>query len=213
MPFAARLGLLGRQLDRRRIDSKTFIEILRCIRDNAVKDIDSVGGDEKAKSERVFLLSSESLTEGPPDKLCDQVSDGALDTRWRAEQTSMLPTSGAATKDNVVTAGGESTTRVKIDDLDVARVASTQTDSVNSDKDMVKLTSTELERTTARASEKSSDKLDAYMKHVDKLQNALGAKPNGNSCCVPQTKSSRSSPSNSMNWIGKDDDVRHKPCL
>jgi hypothetical protein len=34
---------------------------------------------KKAKTERVFLLSSESVNEGHPDKLCDQVSDAVLD--------------------------------------------------------------------------------------------------------------------------------------
>ena len=34
---------------------------------------------KKAKSERVFLFSSESVNEGHPDKLCDQVSDAVLD--------------------------------------------------------------------------------------------------------------------------------------
>eukprot|EP00419_Tripos_fusus_P050625 CAMPEP_0172836110 /NCGR_PEP_ID=MMETSP1075-20121228/26264_1 /TAXON_ID=2916 /ORGANISM="Ceratium fusus, Strain PA161109" /LENGTH=51 /DNA_ID=CAMNT_0013679289 /DNA_START=115 /DNA_END=266 /DNA_ORIENTATION=+ len=33
----------------------------------------------KAKMERVFLFSSESVNEGHPDKLCDQVSDAVLD--------------------------------------------------------------------------------------------------------------------------------------
>ncbi len=34
---------------------------------------------KKAKIERIFLFSSESVNEGHPDKLCDQVSDAVLD--------------------------------------------------------------------------------------------------------------------------------------
>merc|ERR1712186_39048 len=34
---------------------------------------------KKAKTERIFLFSSESVNEGHPDKLCDQVSDAVLD--------------------------------------------------------------------------------------------------------------------------------------
>merc|ERR1712110_840483 len=34
---------------------------------------------KKAKVERKFLFSSESVNEGHPDKLCDQVSDAVLD--------------------------------------------------------------------------------------------------------------------------------------
>ena len=34
---------------------------------------------KKAETERVFLFSSESVNEGHPDKLCDQVSDAVLD--------------------------------------------------------------------------------------------------------------------------------------
>lgn len=33
----------------------------------------------KAKTERVFLCSSESANEGYPDKICDQVSGAVLD--------------------------------------------------------------------------------------------------------------------------------------
>ena len=35
---------------------------------------------KKAKIERSFFFSSESVNEGHPDKLCDQVSDSVLDT-------------------------------------------------------------------------------------------------------------------------------------
>ena len=39
--------------------------------------------EKKAVTERTFLFSSESVNEGHPDKLCDQVSDAVLDTCLR----------------------------------------------------------------------------------------------------------------------------------
>merc|ERR1712232_476178 len=38
---------------------------------------------KKAKCERTFLFSSESVNEGHPDKVCDQVSDAVLDACLR----------------------------------------------------------------------------------------------------------------------------------
>merc|ERR1711981_200964 len=69
---------------------------------------------KKANRERTFLFSSESVNEGHPDKLCDQVSDGVLDTCLRGDPKSK----GAcetATKDNMVMVAGEITTGTKID--------------------------------------------------------------------------------------------------
>merc|ERR1719313_414653 len=43
---------------------------------------------KKAKTERTFLFSSESVNEGHPDKLCDQVSDAVLDTCLTADPKS-----------------------------------------------------------------------------------------------------------------------------
>jgi len=69
---------------------------------------------KKAKSERVFLFSSESVNEGHPDKLCDQVSDAVLDTCLREDPKSKVACE-TATKDNMVMVAGEITTQAKID--------------------------------------------------------------------------------------------------
>merc|ERR1711972_437223 len=45
---------------------------------------------KKARTERVFLFSSESVNEGHPDKVCDQVSDAVLDTCLRADPKSKV---------------------------------------------------------------------------------------------------------------------------
>jgi len=68
----------------------------------------------------VFLFSSESVNEGHPDKLCDQVSDAVLDTCLRADPKSKVACE-TATKDNMVMVAGEITTQAKIDYPEVVR--------------------------------------------------------------------------------------------
>merc|ERR1712172_116492 len=67
-----------------------------------------------AKMERVFLFSSESVNEGHPDKLCDQVSDAVLDTCLTGDPKSKVACE-TATKDNMVAVMGEITTQAKLD--------------------------------------------------------------------------------------------------
>merc|ERR1712217_950561 len=69
---------------------------------------------KKAKAERVFLFSSESVNEGHPDKLCDQVSDAVLDA-CLTEDPKCKVACETATKDNMVMLAGEITTQAKID--------------------------------------------------------------------------------------------------
>merc|ERR1712086_210516 len=64
--------------------------------------------------ERVFLFSSESVNEGHPDKLCDQVSDAVLDFCLTHDPKSKVACE-TATKDNMVMVAGEITTQAKID--------------------------------------------------------------------------------------------------
>jgi S-adenosylmethionine synthetase len=70
--------------------------------------------------ERTFLFSSESVNEGHPDKLCDQVSDAVLDTCLTADPKSKVACE-TATKDNMVAVMGEITTQAKIDYEKVVR--------------------------------------------------------------------------------------------
>jgi len=69
---------------------------------------------KKAKTDRVFLFSSESVNEGHPDKLCDQVSDAVLDACLTADPKSKVACE-TATKDNMVMVAGEITTQAKLD--------------------------------------------------------------------------------------------------
>jgi len=75
---------------------------------------------KKARTERTFLFSSESVNEGHPDKLCDQVSDAILDTCLTTDPKSKVACE-TATKDNMVAVMGEITTQAKIDYEKVVR--------------------------------------------------------------------------------------------
>merc|ERR1719482_2509510 len=73
-----------------------------------------------AKTERIFLFSSESVNEGHPDKLCDQVSDAVLDTCLRGDPKSKVACE-TCTKDNMVMVAGEITTQTAINYDQVVR--------------------------------------------------------------------------------------------
>jgi S-adenosylmethionine synthetase len=61
-----------------------------------------------------YLFTSESVTEGHPDKLCDQVSDAVLDACIREDKTSRVACE-TLTKTGFVMVAGEITTRAKLD--------------------------------------------------------------------------------------------------
>mmetsp|Transcript_32951 Transcript_32951/g.106552 ORF Transcript_32951/g.106552 Transcript_32951/m.106552 type:complete len:474 (+) Transcript_32951:47-1468(+) len=64
--------------------------------------------------ERIFLFSSESVNEGHPDKVADQVSDAVLDACLTADPYSKVACE-TCTKDNMVMVFGEITTTAKLD--------------------------------------------------------------------------------------------------
>lgn len=69
---------------------------------------------------RTFLFSSESVNEGHPDKICDQVSDAVLDACLKEDPRSKVACE-TVTKDNMVMVAGEITTQAKIDYEKVVR--------------------------------------------------------------------------------------------
>lgn len=66
------------------------------------------------------LFTSESVSEGHPDKLCDQISDAILDECLRQDKYSRVACECFATT-NLLVIGGEITTNAKVDYVAVAR--------------------------------------------------------------------------------------------
>ena len=68
-----------------------------------------------------FLFTSESVSEGHPDKVADQISDAVLDAILKQDKTSRVAAE-TLVKDNLVVLAGEITTNAKhIDYRDIAR--------------------------------------------------------------------------------------------
>ena len=67
-----------------------------------------------------YLLTSESVTEGHPDKLCDQVSDSILDAIMQQDPLARVACETATTT-NLVVLLGEITTSAKVDYERIAR--------------------------------------------------------------------------------------------
>src|SRR5207248_4877333 len=61
-----------------------------------------------------YLLTSESVTEGHPDKVCDQVSDAVLDGMLEQDPNSRVACESAITK-GYCTVIGEVTTHAELD--------------------------------------------------------------------------------------------------
>ena len=67
-----------------------------------------------------FVFTSESVSEGHPDKMCDQISDGILDALLAEDRDSRVACETLA-KTGMVVVAGEITTRAKIDYAEVVR--------------------------------------------------------------------------------------------
>lgn len=67
-----------------------------------------------------FLFTSESVSEGHPDKMCDQISDAILDALLEQDPNSRVACESLA-KTGMVVVAGEITTRAKIDYAEIVR--------------------------------------------------------------------------------------------
>ena len=67
-----------------------------------------------------FFLTSESVTEGHPDKLADQISDGVLDAILAQDPYARVAVESLLTTGQVIVAG-EVTTKAYIDVQGIAR--------------------------------------------------------------------------------------------
>ena len=67
-----------------------------------------------------YLFTSESVTEGHPDKICDQISDAILDAIYNQDPSARVACETATTT-NLVIIIGEITTTAKINYVEIAR--------------------------------------------------------------------------------------------
>ena len=67
-----------------------------------------------------YLFTSESVTEGHPDKVCDLISDSILDECLKQDENSRVAIETFASKD-LITIAGQITTNAKIDAENIAR--------------------------------------------------------------------------------------------
>ena len=80
-----------------------------------------------------LFFTSESVTEGHPDKLCDQISDAVLDACLAQDPSSRVACE-SATKTGFVVLLGEITTRAQINYDDLVRKVVTEIGYDNSAK-------------------------------------------------------------------------------
>src|ERR1700742_839901 len=81
---------------------------------------------------RRYIFSSESVTEGHPDKVCDTISDTVLDACLAQDRHSRVACETYA-KSNIVIVGGEITTKAKLDYVQIVRDAVREIGYVNDD--------------------------------------------------------------------------------
>jgi len=74
----------------------------------------------ESKQDDTFLFTSESVNEGHPDKICDQVSDAVLDACLKDDPTSRVACE-TCTKTGMVMVFGEITTKSKVNYEEVVR--------------------------------------------------------------------------------------------
>ena len=66
------------------------------------------------------IITSESVTEGHPDKICDKVSDKILDTALELDKNSKMAVE-CTIKDNIIFIYGEATTKAQLDYENIAK--------------------------------------------------------------------------------------------
>jgi S-adenosylmethionine synthetase len=81
---------------------------------------------------RRYIFSSESVTEGHPDKVCDTISDAVLDSCLAQDPHSRVACETYA-KSNIVIVGGEITTKAKLDHVQIVRDTVREIGYVNDD--------------------------------------------------------------------------------
>ena len=88
--------------------------------ESQIEKITETSSHKEEKRMEKLLFTSESVTEGHPDKVCDQISDAILDECFKQDPNSRVACECFATT-NLVVIGGEITTNAKVDYEAVAR--------------------------------------------------------------------------------------------
>ena len=81
---------------------------------------------------QTYIFSSESVTEGHPDKVCDTISDSIVDACFEQDSGSRVACE-TMVKDNIVALGGEITTKAEFDYQTVVKAAIEDIGYVNDD--------------------------------------------------------------------------------
>lgn len=67
-----------------------------------------------------YIFTSESITEGHPDKICDRIADSILDEALRQDPASKMAVE-ATIKDDFVLIYGEANTKAKLEYEEIAK--------------------------------------------------------------------------------------------
>ena len=86
-----------------------------------------------------LLFTSESVTEGHPDKICDAISDAVLDALMEQDPMSRVACETAITT-GLVLVMGEITTSAYVDIQKIVRVQSVRSDIPGENTDLMRIT-------------------------------------------------------------------------
>ena len=125
-----------------------------------------------------FSFTSESVTEGHPDKLCDQVSDAMLDECLRQDPNSRVACETATTTGVILVAGGKENLD-KLEKLSGAEFDKAYVDNeVAYHKAVIDVIDTKLIPSASNAELKNTlvsvkPTIEAHLKHAEMVQQAL----------------------------------------